>query len=195
MTGTIYFLTGNKGKLAIAKDVFSKYGLGLEQADLDVPEIQSLNVSEVACASTEFASKHLNGVIIKSDVGYYFDALQGFPGPLIKWINQTLSASDLIALMQGKTNRRVILRECLACRMDTGEVHLFEHSYAAHVVHSPVGVGSAANQVLIIDGFDKTIGQCSPEELHQFWIKNLDVYHQAAKFLSSRNPILKLGEV
>ena len=117
--------------MAIARDVFSEYGLSLEQADLDIPEIQSLDVAEVARASTEFASSNLNGIIIKSDVGYYFEALQGFPGPLIKWINQTLSASDLMALMHGKTNRRVVLRECLACRMETGDVHLFEHSYTA----------------------------------------------------------------
>lgn len=187
MVGNIHFLTGNKGKLAIARDVFSEYGLSLEQADLDIPEIQSLDVAEVARASTEFASSNLNGIIIKSDVGYYFEALQGFPGPLIKWINQTLSASDLMALMHGKTNRRVVLRECLACRMETGDVHLFEHSYTAQVVNAPAGTGSPANQILMIDGFNKTIGQCLPEELHQFWITNLDAYHEAAKFLASRN--------
>jgi len=179
----VHFLTGNKGKWQIAANVFARYGVTLAQLDIDVPEIQSLDVAEVASAAVQ-AAAHPSGIIVKSDVGYYFEALNGFPGPLIKFINKSLAAEDILALMSGKTNRRVELRECLACRMPDGRIQLFQHSYYAQVALSARGKGTPANQVLVIEGFDRTIGECSVQELQDFWSDNLNAYHQAAQMIA-----------
>lgn len=177
------FLTGNKGKWQIAANVFARYGVPLAQLDVDVPEIQSLDVAEVAVAAVQAVAAP-PGVLIKSDVGYYFEALNGFPGPLIKFINKSLTADDILALMRGKTNRRVALRECLACRLPDDSIKTFEHTYYARVTEAARGRGTPVNQVLVIDGFDRALGECTADEMQKFWTDNLHAYHAAARFLA-----------
>ena len=105
----VTFVTGNMGKWEIGRDIFARYGLELAQAKMETPEIQSLDVTEVAAYSAQYAAKKLNTPVIKSDVGYYIPALGGFPGPFIKYINQTLSDKDLLRLMKGVKDRSMII--------------------------------------------------------------------------------------
>lgn len=92
----IELLTTNLGKFKIAKDFFASYGLEIKQLSMDTPEIQSLNNAEVAQFSVEFAGDG-SDVVIRSDVGYFIPALNNFPGPLVKFINQCLSPEDILA--------------------------------------------------------------------------------------------------
>lgn len=68
------------------------------------PEIKAIFTSIGGCE----AEIHM------TDNGCYIGALNGFPGLFIKYINQWLSAKDLLGIMDGKKNRSVIWKECLA---------------------------------------------------------------------------------
>ena len=83
----IIMVTGNAGKYKIAKDIFIEKGLNLIQEKIETPEIQSYNVEDVSAYSALYAAKELNKPVIKSDVGYFIPALNGFPGPFVKYIN------------------------------------------------------------------------------------------------------------
>ena len=186
----VSFLTGNAGKFAIAKRIFSQYQIPLIQEKTDFPEIQSLDVVEVAAYAALAAEKALGKAVFKSDVGYYFEALNGFPGTLIKFINQSLSADDLLRLMQGQKNRMVIIRECLAYKAPGQKVVTFSHEYKARIGETPSGQGSPANQVIMIEGFNKTIGCMTDIELQDFLAQQLTPYHELAKFICDQMPAL-----
>lgn len=47
------------------------------------------------------------------DGGCYVEALNGFPGPFIKYINKWLYAQDFLRIMHGKKNRRMVWKTCL----------------------------------------------------------------------------------
>ena len=103
----ITMVTGNIGKWKIANDIFKKYNVDLKQAKIETPEIQAYDVEEVSKYSAIYAAKYLNTNVIKSDVGYYIEALNGFPGVFLKYINSMLTSEDVLKLMEGKDNRTI----------------------------------------------------------------------------------------
>lgn len=84
---TLYFVTGNAKKFAEAKMVLPD----LEQLDIDLPEIQSLDPQEILRYKLDAAIKSSptllsqGGSIVVEDTSLVFDAWNGLPGPLIKW--------------------------------------------------------------------------------------------------------------
>lgn len=181
----VAFVTGNQGKWEIARDIFAKYGVDLTQAKMETPEIQSLDVKEVALYSARYAAQKLQKPVIKSDVGYYITALNNFPGPFIKYVNQTLTSQDLLRLMVGKENRSMIIRECLAFAHPNGFHHLFIHEQNTILAKEEEGNGSSIDKIMILDGFSKTRGASDPKEVAEFWKKSLQLYHEAAKFVQT----------
>lgn len=81
---------------------------------MDTPEIQSESVEEIAAFSARWAADTLKKQVVVSDGGCYIEALNGFPGPFIKYINKWFSAEDMLNLMKNKKNRRVVWKDCLA---------------------------------------------------------------------------------
>ena len=108
---TITFITTNDGKYKIAQEVLGKYGVDVLQKELYLPEIQSDKVEDVASYAAKYAAQKLKESVFVTDVGYYIEALNGFPGPFVKHINQWLSGEDFIKLMEGKSNRKVKIME------------------------------------------------------------------------------------
>lgn len=182
----ITFVTGNMGKWEIGRDIFTQYGLELAQAKIETPEIQSLDVTEVATYSAQYAAQKLNTPVIKSDVGYYISALGGFPGPFIKYINQTLSDEDLLRLMKDIKDRSMIIRECLAFATPDGFTKCFVHEQKTRIAEESDGVGSSIDKVMILEGFTKTRGASDSKEVAEFWKKSLTLYHEMAKFLKTK---------
>jgi len=109
MDYTLIYVTGNSVKFDVALKTFTDTGVVLLQKKLDTPEIQSKSVQEVAMYSARWASKELNRPVIVTDAGFYIEALKGFPGPFIKFVNEWFSADDYINLMKDKTNRTIII--------------------------------------------------------------------------------------
>lgn len=180
------FLTGNAGKMALAQSVIPTYGITLRQADIDLPEIQSLDVAEVARHAISAGYQTMQCPVFKSDAGYYVEALNGFPGALVKFINQSLTANQLINLMHGQENRRVWIRECLSYKAEAGqEIQLFTHQYEATFLTEACNCPSttAINQVIAINALGKPIAACTREELTSFWAREVSAYHELAQYI------------
>jgi len=180
---SVTFITGNKDKFEIAEKIFSDYGVTLSQHKIETPEIQTLDIEEVAKYSVIYAAEKLQKPVIVTDVGHYITALGGFPGPFIKFINQTLSSEDLLNLMNGKDNREVILRECLAYCEPSKEPITFVSEIHASISNEVEGEGSSIDKVLILEGFDKPKGAYLPEVSIKYFQEHLDFYYSAAKYI------------
>jgi non-canonical purine NTP pyrophosphatase (RdgB/HAM1 family) len=91
------FITSNKGKV---REVQGILGMPeLEQLDIDLPEIQSLDSHEIIKAKLEQATAHHDGQFIVEDVSLSFPSLHGLPGPLIKWFGERLSLEEIYDLV------------------------------------------------------------------------------------------------
>jgi len=111
---TIIFVTGNHYKFQAAKVALKNTRIGLTQKRIVVPEIQDESVEKIAAFSANWAANVLKKPVIVSDSGYYIEALNGFPGPFVKYINKWLSPENLLKIMSDKKNRRVVWIGCVA---------------------------------------------------------------------------------
>ena len=76
-------VTGNLDKVAEAERIL---GFRPDHEPVDLPEIQSLDLSEVLDAKVREAYDRLGRPVVVEETGLYLDAMNGFPGPLVKWM-------------------------------------------------------------------------------------------------------------
>jgi XTP/dITP diphosphohydrolase len=170
MDYTLIYVTGNSVKFDVALKTFTNTGIVLLQKKLDTPEIQSKSVQEVAMYSARWASKQLNRPVIVTDAGFYIEALNGFPGPFIKFVNDWFSADDYINLMKDKTNRTIIIQDCLAYCHPDEEPLVFTGTYRGKLANQPSSIyGTSIEKVFIPDGFDVPISDIPAEKMISYW--------------------------
>ena len=85
-------VTGNPGKIAEARTAL---GADLEAVELDLPEIQSLDYREVLEAKAAEAWLRIGRPLIVEEAGLDLAALNGFPGPLVKWMLEAVGAEGI----------------------------------------------------------------------------------------------------
>lgn len=166
------FVTGNTLKFEIAKQYFAKLGDAYEliQLKLDAPEIQSDSVEEVARNSAVWAAREVGAPCIKMDAGFEITALNGFPGPFVRYVNEWLSVEDYLNLMQDKSDRTAYFVDVTAIGFPDGSSEAFtvrvRGSIAGHVNNEDEW---PANSLFIPDGYDLPLGSMTRDEQIQFW--------------------------
>jgi len=180
----IFFITGNTHKFQIAQKALAGAGIELIQKELETPEIQSTSVEEIASFSAKWAGDLLKEPVIVSDAGYYIEALNGFPGPFIKYINEWLSAEDILRLMDGKEHRKVIVKDCLAYCEPGNEPVLFCGSANGAISNKKGSRGrTSINEIFIPEGYDKVESDIPWDEMKEFWANNIKTYQLLAEYL------------
>lgn len=191
MSKTLVFVTGNSYKFEVGKTVLGKAGINLVQEKLETPEIQSVDVSEIAKYSAKWAAEKLGKPIILTDAGYYIEALNGFPGPFIKYINKWLTSDDLLKLMQGKTNRKVTVKMCLAYCEPKKEPVIFTSEALGTISKKAVKTdkqgSTPINEIFIPQGFDKVETEISREQMVEFWSKKETYWRKLIEYLNVNN--------
>ena len=79
----VTLVTGNRNKVEEARRIL---GINLKSVSVDLPEIQSLDIKEVLRAKADEAWRQLQRPLIVDETGLQLEAMNGFPGPLIKWL-------------------------------------------------------------------------------------------------------------
>jgi inosine triphosphate pyrophosphatase len=107
---TITFITGNKGKLREVREILIGSNLKIESRSIDLMEIQG-NSHEIASAKCNLASEIINGPVLIEDTSLSFNALNGMPGPYIKWFMDSmgLSTYKLLDSFEDKTAKAITI--------------------------------------------------------------------------------------
>ncbi len=173
----IVFVTGNSYKFRIARGVLNDGAFKLVQRKLRVPEIQDESVEKIAAFSARWASNILKKPVIVSDGGCYIEALKGFPGPFIKYINKRLSAKDLLGIMRDKKNRRVIWKDCLAYCEPNKKPAIFVTNFKGKITQKAGKNIYRKNygwidSLFIPQGFIKPLSELPTKEYLEFWSNN-----------------------
>jgi inosine triphosphate pyrophosphatase len=134
----ITFVTGNKKKLEEIKQILSK---GLEipyeitNQKLELPELQG-DPEEIAKEKCRQAAKQVNGPVFTEDTSLCFNALNGLPGPYIKWFLEQCGHDGLNKMLDGFDDRSAYAQTIVA--YTTGpeeEVHIFDGRTNGRIVN------------------------------------------------------------
>ena len=88
----LLLVTGNPGKLEEARRLA---GHDLESVAIDLPEIQSLDFEEVLAEKSRAAFAAVGRPVIVEEAGLELAALNGFPGPLVRWMLDAVGAEGV----------------------------------------------------------------------------------------------------
>lgn len=101
---TICFATKNKFKLKEAKELLPN--IQIEPIYSEVDEIQEIEVDKVIRHKALQLYRKVKKPLIVEDTGLYFNALNGFPGALIKWLMSSVGTDG--SLVEGSKNDSII---------------------------------------------------------------------------------------
>jgi len=149
-------VTGNPGKLTETRRIL---GRPIDSIDVDLPEIQSLDLREVLAAKADEAGRHATGAFVVEETGLEVAALNGFPGPLVKWMLEAIGADGIARVAGDAGDTRVRARCALLFRDGSREV-VAEGVTEGHLVLPGRGEhGFGWDPVFQPDGEERTYGE------------------------------------
>ncbi|KAJ8616767.1 hypothetical protein MRB53_036139 [Persea americana] len=89
----VTFVTGNAKKLEEVRAILGN-SVPFKSLKLDLPELQG-EPEEISKEKARLAAKEVNGPVIVEDTCLCFNALNGLPGPYIKWFLQKIGHEGL----------------------------------------------------------------------------------------------------
>ena len=96
MTSTIYFVSGNKGKLIEIQKFNENFGIDLAQAELDLLEPQATSLTYISKFKAVHAWKKLKKPLFVDDGGIFFEKYNNFPGTMSKYVAHGLGSEGII---------------------------------------------------------------------------------------------------
>lgn len=176
----IYFITGSEGKLREAKSIISE----LEQFDVDLVEIQSIDAKKVIEAKLQEASKHKEGSFIVEDTSLYFDCLNGLPGPLIKWFMKTIGNGGLAEIAAKVGTGNTATAKTIIGYSDGSNTSFFEGTLKGKIVLPRGENGFGWDAIFQPDGFEKTFAEMADEEKNSLSMRKL-AFNELKKYLGN----------
>lgn len=164
------FITGNTHK---AEHIQKLLGIPLEHQALDLDEIQSIHPEEVIEHKVRQAYEAVNRPVFVDDFSFWFDELDGLPGPFIKFfIGSQEKLEKLCRLADGLSSRRVTARAYFGY-YDGEEVTILYGEIKGFITQHPRGDADyaiATDFVFAVDGYDgKTRGELSHEDYDEVY--------------------------
>ena len=149
-------VSGNRGKIAEARRLA---GPDLEAVELDLPEIQSLDLLEVLAAKGEEAWRLLGRPLVVEEAGLELSALNGFPGPLVRWMLEAVGAEGLARTAAALGDPRATAR-CALLYRDAERTLVAEGITEGTLVLPPRGGnGFGWDPVFLPEGEARTFGE------------------------------------
>jgi non-canonical purine NTP pyrophosphatase (RdgB/HAM1 family) len=130
----------------------------------DLPEIQSLDLEEVLAAKAEAAYARVGRALVVEETGLELAALDGFPGPLVRWMLQAVGAEGIArtAAALGDTRARAV---CLLAWTDGARRVVGRGETEGTLVLPPRGTrGFGWDPVFCPTGESRTYGELSDAE-------------------------------
>ncbi len=173
MNRTIIYVTGNKFKISAAQHYLNGKGITILQESADTKEIQSEDIEEVALDKAKKAYEVIKKPLLVNDAGWIILALNGFPGPFMKFMNEWFSSEDFLALMKDKKDKTVILRDVYVY-YDGKKSKIFSYDYKGKMLNETKGEGRPSDRVMSLSGNDESIAEedkrtNETEDYNQFW--------------------------
>ena len=178
----ITFITGNQAKAASpAKHL--NHPISHRKVDLD--EIQSLELNEIAEQKARQAYRIVGSPILVEDVGLVFEPLSKLPGPFIKWFEIELGLDRICKLVDKLGNRKAVASVCFVY-YDGQNIKFFDGQLSGSISDKPRGNnGFGFDPIFIPQSTNKTLAEMDEAETEKFSLRTTTVYPQIKQFLGS----------
>ena len=180
----IKFLTGNENKFREAKIVLGDL---IEQAQMEIPEVQGLDAKIITAAKLKEAEKHIAGEYIVEDSSLYMDCLgSSLPGPLIKWFEVALGGNrGLFDLVQKMGSDGAEARVIFGYSDALGEITFFEASRRGRIVQPKGENGFGWDPIFLPEGHDLTFAEMLPEDKQKYGMRG-EALRELKKYLKQK---------
>eukprot|EP01043_Picozoa_sp_COSAG02_P052809 COSAG02_NODE_5746_length_4072_cov_5.959476_2_plen_209_part_00 len=138
MRAAITFVTGNKKKLEEVQRILSTgdtaFPFGITSTKIDLPELQGepLEISE---EKVKLAAAEVGGPVMCEDTSLCFNALNGLPGPYIKWFLEKTGHEGLNNLLAAYPDKSAYAQTIFGLCAGPGKpVHTFDGRTAGVIV-------------------------------------------------------------
>ncbi|WP_330347654.1 non-canonical purine NTP pyrophosphatase [Streptomyces sp. NBC_00582] len=121
----IAMCTGNNGKFRTAQEHLAPLGIEVEQVVLELDEIQTTSVSEIAQHKARQAFAILRRPLFVEDSGFCIEEFGGWPGPMVKQALEAFGPVGLTHLADLTENRTCRFASAAVYVDEQGDLHTF----------------------------------------------------------------------
>ena len=160
----LHFISTSKHKVEEFKKSLSPE-VKFDQLELNLDEIQSLDPKEVITHKLNEARKLHSGELMVEDSSLCLDALNGFPGPLVKHFFKSIGNDGLLKIVESFNCNTVQARTMIGY-FDGKEILFFEGVAKGKLVHIRRNSDFGFDPIFVPEGQNKTFS----ESLEYFFI-------------------------
>lgn len=166
----ILLITGNAGKAAEFKKLLDIPNVTLDHKKLDLHEIQETDIRAISRFKSEQAiqqaqKQNLNyDAVLTDDTALQLDALNGLPGPLIKWFLDRLEAKGIWELTNGKKPEAQAVCMLGLGWIQSGKTEHFAGTVEGKLVEPVGNKGFGWDGIFLPNHSEKTYGELSDIE-------------------------------
>ncbi|KAJ5072712.1 inosine triphosphate pyrophosphatase/ham1 protein [Anaeramoeba ignava] len=161
----ILFVTGNKNKAKEVNKILEMQNVPIEAEvlDLDLPEFQGDPV-DIAKEKCSLAAEKATSPVICEDTSLCYNALNGLPGPYIKWFLTSIGHQGLNNLLAAYEDKSAYA-QCIFgfCQGKDYEPKLFIGKTNGKIVPARGPNNFGWDPIFQPDGFDKTYAELPSE--------------------------------
>jgi non-canonical purine NTP pyrophosphatase (RdgB/HAM1 family) len=176
------FVTSNHNKAREAEEIL---GVELRAVALDLPEMQDLDVAQVAAVKAASAREVLgdpDSPILVEDSGIVFGAWNGLPGALTKWFLASVGNEGILKMLQKEEDRSARAVCAVAIAFASGSVRVFAGEVGGSIAFEPKGErGFGWDPIFIPDGYMETYAELGP--------RKHEVSHRARALYAAREAL------
>ncbi|HSP79820.1 MAG TPA: non-canonical purine NTP pyrophosphatase [Myxococcaceae bacterium] len=188
-------MSTNRGKAKILAECVAAVGLELERIELPIIEPQGSTLEAVSLDKARQAFAMLEKPLVVEDSGLCVDALAGFPGPVTKYMLETIGVTGLLRLASGLPSRTCRFVGALVYMDEEGRPQTFVDKQAVGTLApEPDGTRcpeawSALWNIFIPEGASKPLSGLSQDERHALFARwqTHSVYAQFSRWLARRS--------
>lgn len=153
-------VTSNENKL---KEINEILGTHHKVSPIDIPEIQSLSLDKIITHKAKAAFRKIKRPVLVEDVSLEIKALNGLPGPFVKFFLATVGTEGTVKLLGEKpTDTKATAAVAI---YDGKNLKIFKGEVEGMLSKKDRGLsGFGFDKIFVPKGYKKTYAQMSPEE-------------------------------
>ena len=171
----LLFVSSNIHKFQESKVILESFGIPIQFFKLNLEEIQSNSIKEIALKKAQNAFSKCKKPLIIEDDGLYIDSLDGFPGPYSSYVHKTIGNQGILDLLKKNRDAKFI-SNITYC--DKNNLESFEGKLDGCISKSEKGTGWGYDPIFIPKNTKKTFAELIDKN-------NLSHRHKALKKFSN----------
>ena len=152
----LLFVSSNTHKFKEAKEILNSFGVSIQFFRLNLEEIQSNSIKQIAIKKAQDAFSKCKKPLIIEDDGLHIDSLDGFPGPYSSYVNKTIGNKGILNLLK-KNRSAKFISTITYC--DKNGFETFEGKLYGSISKSERGNGWGFDPIFIPKNTKKTFGE------------------------------------